>query len=919
MIIRRDEAGLRRLAYDAAIWGTPIVSFDAMRQAFFRDAEANYGDLTYLSRFADWRFQVTTPNASTRYVLAFFNTRDGPIVLEIPPATGAGLFGSILDAWQVPLADVGPQGSDAGRGGKYLLLPPDAPDEVPPGYLPVRASTHNLYAAFRAISEGASQAAVDRALDLVKAIRIYPLSQAANPPPTRAIDMAGKLFDGVMRYDITFFTSLARMVEEEPIQPLDTAMVEALDALGVAKGQPFAPDGAMQNLLADAAHTVQRHLIDEEMHEGERFWPDARWRTPSAVAATTGFSFVTEDGLDVAARAQVFFMACAPPKALGKASMYLGSYCDSDGRLLTGDHAYRLRVPPGAPADQFWALTVYDAETCAFLRNAQKVEVNSYQEGLAVNADGSIDILLSPEPPAGGEANWAALAPGRAWFAFLRFYGPRPALFDKSWRAPDFERLEPGGEAAKTHGWIRTETVRTRVGAFDFSNSYPAGDSATRLRETLVFNRAVEAYLTHMPTVSWLHVWRGTASAGAAAPNQVVIWDGLMDSASLLLTGNTETVYGLCSLDLKRDGPVVVEVPGAMLGGFIDLWQGSIADIGPTGVDKGKGGRFLVLPPDYGEREPKGYTVLRSPTYCCSIGLRGFQTKKGADPAVALLKTLQVYPLSQAKPKAQPQTVFFDASHQEIDTLFTDDARYFDDLAWIVEREPEAMFASHERFHLASLGIEKGRPHRPDAARRRLLDEAARLGSAVARANSFASEDPAARVYPDRRWEWAFIGGSATWDSQGYVNTDRRAAFAYIAIGMSPAMVEKHVGAGSQYLMTAHDSEGAFLDGGRSYRLRVPAKIPVKNFWSVVAYDADSRSILRNSQDFPTVSTYTGPDANRDGSIDIWFGPRAHTSGSKNWIQTTPGKGWFTLFRFYGPLEPFFDKSWKPGDIERTN
>jgi hypothetical protein len=356
-----------------------------------------------------------------------------------------------------------------------------------------------------------------------------------------------------------------------------------------------------------------------------------------------------------------------------------------------------------------------------------------------------------------------------------------------------------------------------------------------------------------------------------------------------------------------------------MLGGFVDLWQGNIADIGPTGVDKGKGGKFLVLPPDYADREPTGYTILRSPTYSCSIGLRGFQAKGGPGPAVALLKSLQVYPLSQAKKKARPPTVFLDASHQEIDTLFSDDSRYFDDLAWIVEREPEAMFASHERFQLAALGIEKGRPHRPDAARRRLLDEAARLGSAIARANSFASEDPAARVYPDRRWEWAFIGGSATWDSQGYVNTDRRAAFAYIAIGMSPAMVEKHVGAGSQYLMTAHDAEGAFLDGGRSYRLKIPPKIPAKNFWSVVAYDADSRSILRNSQEFPTVSTYTGPDVNRDGSIDIWFGPRAPTNGSKNWIQTTPGKGWFTMFRFYGPLEPFFDKSWKPGDIERAN
>ncbi len=171
---------------------------------------------------------------------------------------------------------------------------------------------------------------------------------------------------------------------------------------------------------------------------------------------------------------------------------------------------------------------------------------------------------------------------------------------------------------------------------------------------------------------------------------------------------------------------------------------------------------------------------------------------------------------------------------------------------------------------------------------------------------------------PDRAWEWAFIGGSADWDSQGYVNTDRRASFAYIAIGMSPAMVEKHVGAGSQYLWTPRDGSGAFLDGGKRYRLHVPPNIPVKNFWSVVAYDADSRSILRSSQPFPSVSSYTGPAANADGSIDIEFGPEAPAgaaSPNKNWIQTTPGRGWFMLFRFYGPLDPFFDKTWRPDDI----
>ena len=229
------------------------------------------------------------------------------------------------------------------------------------------------------------------------------------------------------------------------------------------------------------------------------------------------------------------------------------------------------------------------------------------------------------------------------------------------------------------------------------------------------------------------------------------------------------------------------------------------------------------------------------------------------------------------------------------------------------------MIPSHERFQLASIGIEKGKPFEPDAARKALFDDAARFGAAIARTNSFDSDDAARLVYADRAWEWAFIGGSASWDSEGYVNTDRRSSFAYIAIGMSPAMVEKHVGTGSQYLWTPRDASGAFLDGGKRYRLHIPANIPAKNFWSVVAYDADSRSILRSGQPFPSVSTYTKPVAGADGSIDIDFGPEAPKdsgSDSRNWIETTPGKGWFALFRFYGPLDPFFDKTWKPGDIE---
>jgi hypothetical protein len=280
------------------------------------------------------------------------------------------------------------------------------------------------------------------------------------------------------------------------------------------------------------------------------------------------------------------------------------------------------------------------------------------------------------------------------------------------------------------------------------------------------------------------------------------------------------------------------------------------------------------------------------------------------------MQTIKIYPKRLAE--RQPAMEFLDGSRHAIDTVFPDTYEFFEDLARLIEQEPSGAITSHERFYLATIGIEKGEPFRPDATTKRLLGDAARLGSAIARTNTFASSDPERIVYRDRHWEAAFVGGSASWDSQGYVNVDRRAAFAYAAIGMSPSMVARVIGAGSQYLLTMRDENGEYLAGVKRYRLRLPAHIPVKHFWSVVVYDAESRSMLDNGQSFPTVSQYTGPAINSDGSVDIYFGPHAPAGREKNWIETVEGRGWFTILRFYGPLQSFFDRTWKPSDIERS-
>jgi hypothetical protein len=365
-------------------------------------------------------------------------------------------------------------------------------------------------------------------------------------------------------------------------------------------------------------------------------------------------------------------------------------------------------------------------------------------------------------------------------------------------------------------------------------------------------------------------------------------------------------------LDLKTDGPTVVDAPPHMLGFLQDGLQRYLADIGPLGSDKGKGGQFLVLPPGFSGSVPEGYFVVRSPTYSVAFAVRGFQAEGKTDQAVGLMKQIKVYPL--AKASSPPLMEFMNGSRRDIDTLFPDSFRFFELLAMLVDEEPLDSFGPLERFQMQAIGIEKGKPFNPDEKTKALLSEAARLGGAMARANTYASASPGVFYYPDRKWQHVPDGMTYTFTREGAPQIDARNNVYYMAAGNSPAMMDKNVGQGSQYLWTYRDADGNFLDGAKNYKLHILPNIPADNFWSVVVYDALSRSELQNGQPFPSVSKYTKPSVNADGSIDIVFGPD-EPKQKGNWIKTVPGKGWFPIFRFYGPSAPYFEKTWKLEDI----
>jgi hypothetical protein len=463
-----------------------------------------------------------------------------------------------------------------------------------------------------------------------------------------------------------------------------------------------------------------------------------------------------------------------------------------------------------------------------------------------------------------------------------------------------------------SYGWLNNETLETRYGKFEFRNGYPIGDATARLLDTQKLNRAIEVYTTQMMRVSEIGLREGLRAFGARTPQHVVIWEKLMDAKTVLLTANTETVYALSHLDVKTDGPTVVEAPPHMLGFIQDGLQRYVSDVGPLGPDKGAGGKFLVLPPDYAGTAPEGYFVARSPTYSVTIGLRGFQVDNKTDQAVALMKQIKVYPL--AKASAPPPMQFMNGSNENINTVFPDTLRYFELLAMLVNEEPAELFDPLERWQMQAIGIEKGKPFSPDEKTKGLLSEAARIGGAIARANTY--DDPATvYYYPNRKWQQMQGGLTYTFARDGTPQVDVRNNVYYMAAGNSPAMMAKNVGQGSQYLWTYRDAKGDFLDGGKAYRMHVLPNIPAKAFWSVVVYDALSRSELQNGQPLPSVSSYVNPKINADGSVDVVFGPN-EPQGGGNWIKTVPGKGWFPIFRFYSPTEAFFDKTWVLNDIE---
>ena len=458
------------------------------------------------------------------------------------------------------------------------------------------------------------------------------------------------------------------------------------------------------------------------------------------------------------------------------------------------------------------------------------------------------------------------------------------------------------------------DTVQTRIGTLKFFDGFPDKDTVDKVYDNLDFQRSVQAYLTALPAVS-IEGARGGVTGLGPENQTALIAEQLLDSRSLFLTANTTTPYTVLYLNTK-DGPLVLEIPPEVLGPLDDAWFRWVTDVGITGPDKGAGGKYLLLPPGYAGQVPDGYFVARSRTFGNLLFFRTFLKDGDPKPGVDSVKqNLRVYRLDQAA--NPPEMKFVNVSGKAFNTIGPSDYSAFEYLNRTIQDEPGDAMDPDTLGIFAAIGIEKGNPFNPDARMKRILIDAAAVGDATARTQTYQCRIRDAYYYPNSAWITPFIGGSYKFEQNGVVNLDAKALFFFYATGVTPAMTEKMIGEGSQYAGAFVDAKGNPLDGGKSYRVHMPPNIPIRNFWSLTAYDNQTRSMLQTDQQFPAVGSLTkGLLVNADGSVDVYFGPRAPAGKENNWVQTIPGKGWNTLLRLYSPLEPWFNKTWRPGEIE---
>lgn len=462
-----------------------------------------------------------------------------------------------------------------------------------------------------------------------------------------------------------------------------------------------------------------------------------------------------------------------------------------------------------------------------------------------------------------------------------------------------------------------------------FANGFLSKGAIAALEDEKTFERAVQAYTWMLPALNMYGMKEGSEKVFGKGYNVLPIWKDRLSAKTRITTPNSDVIYAMGFVDLKEDGPLVIEAPPGLQGILDDFFQWPICsvgeiegrvwcgDVGLPGPDRGKGGKYLLLPPDYAGTPPAGYFAYRSRTYGVFVFWRGFfkDPKQLAEP-VHVMEQTRIYPLgkeAEAKPMQFPN-----ASAVPANMLYPGDGTAFGIINRYIQHEYVDPADMELRGMLAALGIVKGQPFEPDAHLSALLDKGAKTAYRINHTIIYSPFKMSGSLfYPDRRWMNVFPG-NASFTAPTFAYIDPRAGYFTVAYSTSPGMAVSMVDVGAKYPATFVDKNGEFLEGANSYKLILPRDIPAHLFWSVTVYDPVTGSGLDNGQPFPSINQMDKPSANADGSTDIYFGPNFPGDG-KNWLRTVAGQGFFVILRIYGPTQAFFDKTWVPGDVEKVN
>lgn len=434
------------------------------------------------------------------------------------------------------------------------------------------------------------------------------------------------------------------------------------------------------------------------------------------------------------------------------------------------------------------------------------------------------------------------------------------------------------------------------------------------LYDELDYQRACQLYLWALPIVSFAQWQQQNTEVFGATDTDLVVYSSYKDRLGIL-TPNATTPYILGFGNLQRTGPLVVDYPaGPTAGGISDFWQRPLTDLGETGPDRAKGGRYLVIGPGQQVKNTAAYHVVHSPTFGVMVGTRVLDPdpKKGQ----ALLERIKIHPLNA--PTSAATTRLLSPGGKPWSQVQPRGLDYWRRLHAVLQIEPVDARDRMMMAMLAPLGIEKGKPFAPDERQARLLVAGAERGELMAMNFSFNKRFAGARYRPDAHWDYVLTFDPSQ-EAPSFTMLDQRSAWFYEAVGASAGMATRQAGVGQAYLGAYHDADGAWLDGGKPYTLHVPANPPAKQFWSLTVYDTHTRGLVDNVPKVADKSSRT-PDLvrNADGSVDLYMGPAAPPGKEKNWIPTIPGKAWFAYFRLYAPTEAYLDASWKLPDIARV-